>query len=269
MAGSVSERDLKPKRLTYLKEAVLNGMAITFNWATVEIAETGKVIRMNGNHSSNVLSQLDGAFPDGLRVHIDRYKAGTMLDAVQLFRQMDSRQSARTIDDVAGAYQGLHEDLKETPKDAARKAIDAVGWYRRLEGAPVPSGDDRFDLFNQTELHPFIKMVGRVLSKKTPEFTTPVLAAMFATFEKDPREAEGFWIDVAKQGGQFEPGHPTVVLDNWLCSGTAKDGTQLKSREIYRGCVIAWNAFRHGKNLPTNDRPFGNFDSKKSMPDID
>ena len=107
MPASVSERDLKPKRIAYLKEAVLNGLAITFNWATVEIAETGKTVRMNGNHSSNMLAELDGAFPTGLRVHVDHYSAPTMHDAVQLFRQMDSRLSARTIDDVAGAYQGL------------------------------------------------------------------------------------------------------------------------------------------------------------------
>jgi len=269
MAGSVSERDLKPKRLAYLKESVLNGMAITFNWATVEIADTGKTIRMNGNHSSNVLSGLDGAFPEGLRVHIDHYRAPSMLDAIQLFRQMDSRMSARTVDDVAGAYQGLHEDLRSTPKDAARKAIDAVAWYRKLEGVPVPSGDDHFDLFNQAELHPFVQMVGRILSKKTPEFTTPVLGAMFGTHEKEPRESESFWTDVSKQGGQYEPGHPTVVLDQWLSHGEGPNGAALKPREIYRGCVIAWNAFRRGRSLPTTEKPFGQFDSKKSLPDID
>ena len=93
-------------------------MAITFNWATVEIADTGKTIRMNGNHSSNVLSGLDGAFPEGLRVHVSHYRAPTMLDAIQLFRQMDSRMSARTDSDDAlqGPIQGSHEDLRGTPE---------------------------------------------------------------------------------------------------------------------------------------------------------
>ena len=70
-----------------------------------------KRLRMNGQHSSNMLCGLNGHFPKGLKVHIDEYEVPNKPSLALLFRQFDDRKSNRSPSDVASAYQGLY-----TPK---------------------------------------------------------------------------------------------------------------------------------------------------------
>ena len=115
MPASLTERDLKAKRLAYLKDSVLGGTAISFNWARAKVSANGIVYRVNGHHSSKMLAGLNGAFPEGLKVHIDTFEIDDLADLGLLFRQFDNRLSSRTIDDISGAYQGLEEDLINVP----------------------------------------------------------------------------------------------------------------------------------------------------------
>ena len=265
MPASLTERDLKAKRLAYLKDSVLGGTAISFNWARAKVSANGIVYRVNGHHSSKMLAGLNGAFPEGLKVHIDTFEIDDLADLGLLFRQFDNRLSSRTIDDISGAYQGLEEDLINVPKKAGRSAIEGIIWWKNnIIGDAVPPGDDKFDLFADRKLHPFIQMVGRVLSEKTPEFSKPVVAAMYGTLERSD-EAEAFWSDVARQGGGNEEKHPATVLDAWLLAGRENRDSKPTEREIYRACALAWNAFRNHRSL----EKIGRYDPKKGAPDLD
>jgi hypothetical protein len=267
MPASPTERDVKAKRLKYLQDVINGGLEIAFNWSTCLILSTGEVIRLNGQHSSRVLAEIakaNGAFPAGLKVHLDQYEAESMQDAVLIFRQIDNRQSARTPDDISGAYQGVHPTLRSTPKGAARKAIEGAAWFLSvIRGADIPSGDDRFDLFNDTRLHAFVQMVGRILTIKTNEFTKPVIGAMFGTWELSPSEAEQFWTTTSKEKEDVD--HPTTVLDRWLVA--ARDGAIEKPSEIeiYAACAHAWVASRHNRTMTEIPR----FSKKKGAPDLD
>jgi hypothetical protein len=266
MSSSVSERDLKPKRIAYLKDSVLGGTAITFLWARAKDAETGELYRINGHHSSNMLAGLDGQFPDGLKAHIDDYEVPGKLALALLFRQFDNRLSTRTIDDISGVYQGLQSDLVTVPKRSGRAALEGAIWYKRqVIGDAIPSGDDRFDLFDDQTLHPFIKMVGDILTIKTPEFTPPVVGAMYGTHERAPKEAEAFWTDVAKEGGGNDAAHPATVLDAWLVDSRQRKADKPKEKEVYRACALAWNAYRNHRNLAR----IGKYDPIKGVPDLD
>jgi hypothetical protein len=267
MQASVTERDLKQKRMDYLRDVVLGGMAISFYWSRARIADSETVYRINGHHSSTMLANLpDELFPEGLVVHVDDYVVDNKDSLALLFRMFDSRWSARSIDDIAGAYQGLQEDLREVPKKAGRAAVDGLAWYERnVIGGDIPVGDDKYTLFNQAEYHPFIQMAGRVLSEKTPEFSAAVVAAMFGTFRNAPIEAETFWMDVARQGGGNDDKHPSSVLDAWLVDSRKVKERKPKEREVYRACALAWNAFRNHRTL---DR-IGRYDPKKGAPDLE
>jgi hypothetical protein len=266
MAASQTERDLSSKRLNYLKDAILGGTAIAFTWAKAKIAETGETYRVNGHHSSTMLSRLNGEMPSGLKAHIDTYEVPDKESLGRLFQQIDSRQSARTIADISGAWQGLQDDLVAVPKDAARKAIEGHIWFQKNKvGNEVPTGDSRFSLFSDQTLHPFIKMAGRVLSLKTPEFTTPVVAAMFGAFERNPEEAEKFFGDVAKQGGGNDAHHPASVLDAWLIDAREQREDKPKEQEVYYAAALAWNAFRNHRDL---DR-IPKYNKKKGAPELD
>ena len=106
-------------------------------------------------------------------------------------------------------------------------------------------------------------MAGRVCSVKTPEFSTPVMGAMYGTFDREPTAAEEFWTSVSKQGDGAQ-GDPATTLDAWLVDAKSPDATA-SAMEIYRACVLAWNAFRHRKSFDKVPK----FDARKGVPDID
>lgn len=252
MEPSPTERDLNAGRLKYLRAQADAGLLIPFNWATATL--NGRTVRMNGQHSSAMLCDLieAGAFPEGLRVHLDEYEVDGPDGLALLFRQFDSRKSGRTAADVAGAYQGLHPQLQDVNKAVAKLGVEGIVWQRKhVEGLPVDGGDDVYSLFGNEQYHPFLRWLNDVFSIKTPELRKQqVVSAMFATWEANRDEAKKFWDQVARGGIEYEDTAPSTVLDNWLKA--AKDGTlkeDLKPAQYYQGCVYAWNAYREEKAI--------------------
>src|SRR4051794_32418671 len=69
LEASPTERELNPARLAHLRAKADAGQLITFGWATAKMGD--KTVRMNGQHSSNTLCELNGGFPTDLKVHLD------------------------------------------------------------------------------------------------------------------------------------------------------------------------------------------------------
>src|SRR5262249_41353989 len=166
---SPTERELNPARIRHLKMKAEAGQLVTFHWSVARLGD--KRLRMNGQHSSNMLCGLNGHFPKDLKVHIDEYEVPNKASLALLFRQFDDRKSNRSPSDVAGAYQGLYEELHDVPRGPAKMAVEGACWYdRHVEGLPSVSGDDQYVRFGEPGLHGFIRWVGdEVLSIKTPE----------------------------------------------------------------------------------------------------
>lgn len=248
---SPTERELNPSRVKHLAEKAENGQLVTFHWSTAKFS--GKTLRMNGQHSSNMLVGLNGSFPKGLKAHIDEYEVHSPEGLAILFRQFDDRKSGRTSSDVAGAYQGLYEPLRDVPKASAKLGADGIAWFRRhVEGTPVPSGDEAYTLFAETGIHSFIRWTGEVFSIKTPELKrTQIVSAMYATFIRSETAARTFWEQVARGGLDFEDNAPSTVLDVWLKSikEDRDNSRDLKPGNYYQGCIFAWNAFREEKTI--------------------
>ena len=261
MMPSPTERAFDEARAKMLREKAGARQLIAFNWATAKFGD--KEFRMNGQHSSAVLCQLNGSFPEGLKVHLDEYQVDNKEGLALLFRQFDNRKSDRTPTDVAGAYQGLYDALKDVPRGAAKLAVEGANWYRRaVEGLPAASGDDVYTLFGDESLHSFVRWIGDIFSVKTPELRrTTIVAAMYGTYTTNEDEAKRFWREVSRGGVEFEENHPTTVLDGFLKSLLEdKRKMELKPANLYQGCVYAWNAFREDKPL-TNVK----YDTKKGL----
>lgn len=92
MLPSPTERAFDSARAKMLREKAEAGQLITFNWATAKIGD--KEYRVNGQHSSSVLSELNGHFPQGLKVHMDTYEVDDTDGLALLFRQFDNRGRA-------------------------------------------------------------------------------------------------------------------------------------------------------------------------------
>jgi hypothetical protein len=226
MEPSPTERDLSQARVKYLQEQAGAGKLVNFNWASAEL--DGRTLRMNGNHSSTMLCELNGAFPRDLYVHRDHYAVDSVDGLADLFRQFDNRKSSRTVGDVAGAWQGLHPSLRTVPKTTAKLGIQGICWQRReVSGRPVPKGDDQFTLFNETSLHPFLVWLGTLFSSKTPELAnTYVVGAMYATFIVNDDAAKVFWEQVARGGMEYNDSAASTLLDRWLTKAASMHGTR-------------------------------------------
>jgi hypothetical protein len=72
MTPSPTERQFDQARAKMLREKAEAGQLIAFNWATARLGD--KEYRVNGQHSSAVLPELNGQFPQGLKVHMDTYE---------------------------------------------------------------------------------------------------------------------------------------------------------------------------------------------------
>jgi hypothetical protein len=259
---SPTERELSPARLKHLKTKAEAGQLVTFHWSVARLGE--KRLRMNGQHSSNMLCGLDGYFPKGLKAHIDEYEVPNKASLALLFRQFDDRKSNRSPGDVASAYQGLYEELHDVPKGPAKMAVEGACWYdRNIEGLPPVSGDDQYIRFGEPGLHGFIRWVGELFTIKTPELRRQtIVAGMYGTFTKNEAEAHKFWAEVARGGEEYAENAPSTILDAWLKAMAEKRGakTELKPANLYQGCVFAWNAYREGKTISTIK-----FDTKKGL----
>jgi hypothetical protein len=250
LPSSPTERDLDASRVEYLSSRADADQLVTFHWATALLGE--KKFRMNGLHSSTMLSKRNGTFPSNLYVHVDEYAVDTTSDLAVLFRNFDSRKSARTAADVSGAYQGLHPALASVNKATAKQVAEGIAWYRRfILGDPAVKGDDRYDLLDQTAYHPFIQWTGTVFSIKTPELRSPaVIGAMYSIWDVNEVDCKLFWEQTARGGSEFEEEDPTTVLDEWLKIAKTKEGAdRYLPLQIYAGCVFAWNAYRAGKPI--------------------
>lgn len=246
MEASPTERDVSQSRIKMLQDALGAGQLITFNWATAKLGK--KRLRMNGQHSSKFLTELQGDFPEGLFAHIDEYEVSDKFGLATLFQQFDNRKSSRTVKDLAGAYLALEDNLSVNLVKA-KLAVDGCVWYRRnIDQVPVPSDVERYTLFYATGLHEFIRWVDSLLNDKTSELKREgVVAAMHGTFIANEAESRKFWESVARGGDQFDPKAPESILDAWLQQPKTVDVR--KSKDIYQGCIFAWNAKREDKTI--------------------
>lgn len=251
MEPSPTERELKEERVQGLLAKMKAGLLVTFQWSKAQVGN--KQVRMNGQHSSRMLCGLNGAFPSGLKVHLDTYEVPKPEGLATLFRQFDDRKSTRSVNDVAYAYQGV-ANLRSLNPILAKLAVDGIAWYLRVvEGAPVAKNDDIYSFFNREGYQPFIRWIAETVhKKKTYEFDKEaVIGAMHSTFLANSSEAQTFWKKVSKGGEEYEPNHPTTVLDAWLKS--IKDDKELKkgisAANHYQGCIYAWNAYRQEKTI--------------------
>lgn len=246
---SPTERDLIPSRLQHLRRKADAGQLVSFHWAKAQLRD--QIYRMNGQHSATMLCELNGVFPENLYAHIDEYRVEDEQDLAMLFRQFDDRKSGRSAADVAGAYQGLVPELQGVKRSVGKLGIEAITWYRQyIESVKTPHQDEQYSLFHDVNTHEFLLWLNDVFSSKTPEFKNkPVVAAMWATFDKNPPEARAFWMEVARGGKELEELAPSTVLDAWLTSIKTDKELDIKPGEYYRGCIYAWNAHRADKDI--------------------
>lgn len=250
MEGSPTEREINPKRMSFLQSKVKSGDLVPFQWATAKLGD--KTFRVNGQHSSELMCNLNGEFPKDATVVLSEYEVENTEGLVLLFRQFDPKQSTRSTADIAGAYQGIEDPLRDVCKKTAKLGIDGIAWYySKVQRIKQPTGDDRYELMGNPDHHAFLQWLSGLISFKTPELKKkPVVAAAFATFNANESAARGFWETAARPPiDGITPTAVPEILDQWLGEIAEQKCSKMSPATIYQGCIYAWNAARDSKSI--------------------
>jgi hypothetical protein len=263
MPASPTERTYNEKRAQTLARKFERDQLLPCQWA--KATWKGKSVRMNGQHSSRVLADID-PFPTGSFVHMDVYEPTSEEGMAMLFRQFDARVSGRSATDCSHAYQGLFNEIAEMDEIKSLAAIKGINRFHKFTGeGEVFSGDDLGRMYFNRSYDKFISFVNELLSGKCKELKRDeVLAATYGTFLASESKSRSFWQDVKTA---HKDGYPSAVLDGQLERNAAQTDSKkkLKPVALYAICVKAWNSYLSEEAAPSGG---WKHTSGKALPEI-
>ena len=256
---TAQERPVSPKRLEYLKNEAAAGRLRSPEWAWVHCKYNGKNYRLNGNHTKRVLSDLP--MENRPSIIMNRFECDTLEEVAELFSTYDSKESARTTNDVNRAVFESCEALQGYPSRLAAVVVSAIQLASQVERGVEISTARNVTAYERAKLAAsqadFLQWVRSNFAFNTGRIfmRASVVAAMLLTYRKDASAALAFWIEV-RDGTNPNPNAPSRVLQSFLMtrsvassSYTVSGRTQATPREMAVKSLHAWNAFR--RNEPT------------------
>jgi hypothetical protein len=250
------DRPLNPKRVEAYRKMLAAGLFRPVQWATVYCNETQATYRVNGKHTSNLFSEYE-EIPQDVHATIEHYHCDDMDDVARLYATFDSRTQVRTTADINRAFAAVDPDLVEIPAKIISLCVTAISYCKHGDNYFHVSAADRAESLLDEANKAFVQWVHSVLGNSANDLTrllwrAPVVAAMYACYQKSKRDANEFWLAV-RDGTGSTPKKPDRVLNRFLLAKIVNNGSQAtrkKSggiaapREMFVKCLHAWNAWR-------------------------
>ena len=252
------DRPLSERRLQVYQRLFARGQFRPVTWAKAVCKETGGTYRVNGKHTSILLSGMK-TLPEFF-VTIEEYSCDTLDDVSRLYATFDSKTQSRTSRDINLSFAGTISELDEVSSNCIGQAVAGMShhiWQGRLstttaaERAELLLEHTAFVLWLSDLMNQDGARAGYISAKRLGR--QPVVGAMFATWQKDGPAATRFWREVRDETGK-EPTAPDRVLSRYIRDvnskrgGGARWGTRhADNREQYVKCLHAWNAWRTGE----------------------
>lgn len=260
MEPAPRDRPLSERRVEVYKKIAEQGGFRPLTWASAKCGETGSVYRVNGKHTSTMLSRLD-KLPDDLYVTVDRYYCDELDDVAKLYATFDSRLQSRNTADINRSFASCVPELGEVAARTINLVVSGIAFhqygtdYSRLQPA------ERAEAL--LEHHGFAVWAHNLFGHS--DNTNPhmkrvaVFAAMFGSYCVSKSDAEKFWVAVMEETGT-SPNLPDRKLARFLllyhskkASGSDKSARyRVTDKEYYVKCVHAWNAWRKGETTNLN-----------------
>ncbi len=238
------DRPFMKKRQAFLAERYASGLfyAPRFAVATMD----GKRYRMNGRHSTSMLSEVSGGLPGNLMAVIDEWKCDEPADLAVCFAQYDDRRSNRTPPEITNAHARVHSELDHISRTILCVIVNGLTYgLEDGKGMTAITADNRAALLHQHQ--DFVLWAAPLVGSRTMS-RVGVVGAMFRTYASDINDATLFWRWAANEDHPDRK-HPSRVLARFLIE-TARPGVHgrkvITARMYYVKCVHAWNAFRGG-----------------------
>lgn len=255
----VGDRPLKQSHVDHLVRHMQRG---TFHpeWVTlITCRYNGKVYRMNGQHTAWARLEMPKAWE--CQVLMFEYEAQNEEDMRTLYSSID-RGSPRTKSNIINSYLvGCAEFDGVKAKTLAEVPRGFGLWRWATQHERQQHDGDVIAFLLKSEHYDLAKKVCGFLDKCSVRehrhmFRSPVVAAMFATFDKAPQIAVEFWQPVSDGTGLTMRGDARLKLRNELMqtavglgTGARSDKERVTQEFMYRICIAAWNAFREGRPL--------------------
>jgi len=254
MEGVPNDRLLDPVREARRKKDLDEGRLRDIEWSKCFCEETGKWYRINGKHTSNMLSKQE-TIPSDLQIAVQTYHADTLADAADLYATFDDRSSLRTLGDISKATMAAVPELVEFPKKFIGLAV--TGMSLAIDGIPPPkrisAADKARRLVTDTQFVIWLHEI--FISEKTAKhlWRGPVVAAIYSTYQKNRKDAFQFWI-LVRDETSTSPNTADRKLARWLNSVSIDNGQgaiaprhkKTNTKECMAKCLTAWNAWRKG-----------------------
>ena len=255
------DRSLKQSHVDELVKAMIRE---TFQWPLVDIITCtcdGKLYRMNGQHTAWARLELDESYDSVAKVTLLEYEAKTIEDVRILYSSID-RGSPRTKNNVIHSYLAGKPEFQEI-KGRVMAAIPSgfALWFWPTKNERRQYDGDEIALLLQTQFLDLTLTVGKFLGKFNHKdckhiYRGPVIAAMFATFQKAPQIAAKFWEPIGDGVGFDNRNDPRLKLRTFLMevsvgmgAGALSDKKKVSQEYMLRCCLVAWRAHRENRTL--------------------
>ncbi len=201
------ERPLSERRLQVYERLFRAGMFRPVTWAKAFCQETKGWYRVNGQHTSNLLSEWKDKLPE-FYVTIEEYECDTLEDVAKLYSTFDSKMQSRNANDINNSFASTVPELagmtyhlwgadsySKQPAERAELLLEHpefVIWLDTILGSGGPGANMREeDRGGSKHIH-----------------RAPVIGAMFGTWQKAKGAATEFWTKVRDETDS-SPGMPT------------------------------------------------------------
>lgn len=278
MPEFVGERPLRGTHVKKLENAMDRK---TFLWELVNIVlckcqephngyPAGTVFRMNGRHTA--WARLGRPVSERAPIKLLYYIAKTEHDMRRLYASID-RNGPRTKENVVTSYIAGREQFAPIKSWVMKKLSSGLSFWKWPQGHVRKQHDgDDVAYIMLTEHSDLVLNVGEYLSKYVSRdinhiMRSPVIAALFATFNADYSDSITFWDGVCT-GLDFSSAKDPrrqlyrVLLENSVAFGggaTFKTTKKIMSQETMMNlCIVAWNAWREGRGLSVLKSPKDN-----------
>jgi len=246
------ERQLSPSRVAWLLSLHMQGKFHSPRWRSCFVKSISRMVRVDGQHSSSMLSEMSEASLAGMEAIIDRYECDTEDDLVDLFAMFDSPRSVRSSRDLIRCAASLHDEYREIDDNVVLRLLNGIVYFNAVMENPArpttrPYGREERAKLIATQKE-FIHWAAQLATKKHMRWDC-VLAAVMATYIRDRDAALQFWSLVRDEDGPIDG--PVRTLANYLREiktvQVAQQHEMNGKRACYVKCLHAWNAWRTGE----------------------
>lgn len=244
-----AERSKKPARLAQLARLIESNTLKCFDWAVALL--NGEEIRVNGGHTSHLLSRPNVSIPAGATAVIQYYEVDSQADLTSLWGMFDAATSSRNKPERLAIYAASVPELAGVLSETLLLTQAALIITKEGNCQAKMTIDERNEIVGQNVAYvrwfdELLRMDGkRRLFKKVG-----VAYAAYQVYQKSPTEGRRFWEEVVT-GSNTLPTSGSRVLREYLMTRKhlRKEAGSKVWEETAKACLHCWNIWRRNGSL--------------------